>query len=243
MKIYSNIDTKSVTREAGRRLTEQLAKTKKSILLLLSGGSALDVLKSVDVSVIDTRVTIGLVDERYTKDSLKTNFLSLLRHPFFIPALRNGARLIDPTTGYKESIKDEAKRLDRSYKKWMIEHKNGSIICTAGIGLDGHTAGIFPMPDDASGFQKRFIDTQNFVVGYHAGKNVDVPDRVTSTLSFIKKFAHVILYTVGENKRPTLEKLCSTKGGIEETPGRVYRELPPDRVCLFTDQTNLRYAL
>lgn len=243
MKIYSNSDINVVTREAGRRLVEVLRKTKTSILLLLSGGSSLDVLDHVDVSAIDTRVTIGLLDERFTTDVSKTNFWHLLRHPFFIPALRNGARLIDPTTGYKETIKDEADRLDRSYKKWMIEHKNGSIICTAGTGPDGHTAGIFPMLEDERGFEKRFIDTKKFVLGYDTGTNTDVSHRVTSTIPFIKKVEEVILYAVGEKKRRALQKLCLASGRINETPARIYRELAHDRVCLFTDQTDLRYSL
>ena len=243
MKIYSNINTKSVTRKAGVRLTEMLHKIKGAILLLLSGGSSFDILNHVDVSVIDARVTLGLLDERYTSDVSKTNMLSLLRSPFFISALRNGANLIDPTTGYKESIKDVADRLDRSYKKWIIEYKNGSIICTAGIGQDGHTAGIFPLPGNENGFRNLFINTNNLVIGYSAPGPSQASDRVSSTIPFLKKATSVILYAIGVDKRSALERLCDTRGKIEDTPARVYRELDSSRVCLFTDQTTLRYAL
>ncbi|MBI5614004.1 6-phosphogluconolactonase [Candidatus Gottesmanbacteria bacterium] len=243
MNIYSHSDIHQVAENAGRRLSEEASKTKSPLLLLLSGGSSLDVLNHVDVSLIDTQVTIGLVDERFTADMSKTNFWHLVRHPFFIPALRNGARLIDPTTGYKETIKDETDRLDRSYKRWINEHKNGSIIMTAGIGEDGHTAGIFPMPQDEKGFQERFVDTQKFAIGYDAGKNAEVSDRVTCTIPFIQKASCVIVYAVGEKKRTALKKLCSLTGKISETPARLLREMPHEHVCLFTDQTNLRYAL
>jgi 6-phosphogluconolactonase/glucosamine-6-phosphate isomerase/deaminase len=243
MNIFSHADRAVVAREAGRCLTEKLAHTKNPILLLFSGGSALDIVHSLDVCAIDHRVTIGLVDERYTNDPLQTNFLHLLRHPFFIPALRNGASLIDPTTGYKETIKDKANRIDKSYKKWMVEHKNGSVICTAGIGEDGHTAGIFPMDGNENEFTQRFVKTERFVIEYRFPNPVETAQRVTSTIALLRSASCILLYAVGRKKRPALEKLCAAEGRLEETPARIYREFAQDAVCLFTDQLDLQYAL
>ena len=70
------------------------------------------------------------------------------------------------------------------------------------MGVDGHTAGILPMPHDKALFNQLFIDTDAWVVEYR-NDDIDNPfkHRITSTGVFLRDIVDdIVVYEVGSDK-------------------------------------------
>lgn len=223
--------------EATNALLEEGKNDDANILLLLAGGSSLKILPGINIDLISSKTTISSLDERYSLNPSENNMEQIMQTEFFSKARENGANLIDTRVLEGESQEALAERFNKALNDWIIENPKGKIIATVGIGPDGHFAGIMPHPEDPGKFHDLFDkDPSQLAVGYDAtGKN-EFPQRVTTTLSLIRRIGAAVCYVVGENKRDALEKLSSEEGSIESTPARILREIP-GKVFLFTDQT------
>jgi 6-phosphogluconolactonase/glucosamine-6-phosphate isomerase/deaminase len=167
----------------------------KDVLLLLSGGSNLKVLDQIDKAIINSpKVTKFVLDERFSADPQENNSLQ-------IEALGIHIHLTVPKA--TDTLQSFAARFNDDLKLWIKAHPQGKIICTLGMGPDGHIAGIGPMIDDAEAFQKTFFDTDKLVVGY-TGSLVP-PKRVTITPQFLTKNVDTVIGLIlGESKRGAL---------------------------------------
>jgi 6-phosphogluconolactonase/glucosamine-6-phosphate isomerase/deaminase len=90
-----------------------------------------------------------------------------------------------------------------------------------------------PFPENPTLFQRLF-ESDSWVVGYEAGNKNEYPQRVTTTITFLKNIVDTsIVYATGENKKQAIKKIM---GGalIAETPGRVINTMKD--VMFFTDQ-------
>lgn len=125
-------------------------------------------------------------------------------------------------------------RLEASLHGWMAAHPDALVIATMGIGADGHTAGVMPFPEDETYFHKTFLDAERWVVGYDAGTKSPYPDRVTTSLAFLRDIvSSAVVYAVGTDKRSALERILASTGSLAETPARILSEM--SRVDVFTD--------
>ncbi|KKW10869.1 MAG: hypothetical protein UY50_C0025G0041 [Parcubacteria group bacterium GW2011_GWA2_49_9] len=231
-----------------REATDALARIFKEykdipVLFLSSGGSALSLL---DPSILPENVnlTVSVLDEHYVADPNERNFEKLKKTEFFRVATKQPPssqirtppvydyftllRGIDP---YGGTVEEAGKRFDLVLKNWMSENPDGKIVCTVGMGADGHTAGIVPL-SDAALFEKLFNSPETLAVGYKTNYG-PFPERVTSTFSLLKVVSDVILYASGEEKRKIIEAFLGKKQPLNEFPALFLKTLP--QLTFFTD--------
>ncbi len=234
MNITRNTDIKKMQEAAAEALGEALFSARGTpVLLLLSGGSALEILSGIPAAHLGKNLTVGMLDERHDTDVDVNNFLQLEQTEFYRIAKDAGSRLIDSVPKEKESLETFSARIEKEWKRWRKENEDGTIIITEGIGRDGHTAGVMPFPENPGLFEQLFLDDGQWVRGYDAGAKNQYPRRATATLSFLKNEVDLAVVPVaGEEKRPAFRKVISDAGTLAETPARILREMK--EVKIFT---------
>lgn len=174
-------------------------------LFLSSGGSALSLL---DPSILPERpnLTMSVLDEHYVTDATNRNFEKLKNLPFFTAAKERGVTFFDV---YGGTVKEAGKRFDGFLRKWMHKNRNDKIVCTVGIGTDGHTAGIVPFTDESE-FSSLFAQPEKLAVGYSTSHG-PFKERITSTFTLLQKCDTAILYASGKEKESTVQTLITSK--------------------------------
>lgn len=222
--------------DAARALTKLLKKYKDTdVLLLFSGGSSLAIVNYLHPEHLQSKHTFTVFDERYTFEKNESNFSILEGTTFFKHAIERNISFIDPRPLVNESLQKTAKRFDLALKHWHILHREGVVIATIGIGPDGHTAGILPMPENTETFKKLFQDEKMCAVGYTATPQKSPhTQRITTTLTYISRHIHhAIIYASGIQKKEALQKTLRKEIDIPRTPAQILQEIPDAQ--LFTD--------
>ncbi len=222
------IETISPREDAGKALSTLLAKNKdKSILLMLSGGSAFTILDSVPSTALGTNITVTMLDERYSTDPEVNNFAQLEQTNFYKTCAEQGVNYISTKVLAGETLDALRNRFDTALHTWKEQNKDGVVIATMGIGADGHTAGIFPGEHGVD------FDGDAWVVSYSVPKEVNkYTDRVTVTNTFLKKIVDfVIVYTDRDKKQEIVLKLISNDSS-NHLPMNIFRKMKTVR--LFT---------
>lgn len=207
----------------------------KDILLLFSGGSAFALVDNIHPKILSKKHTISVLDERYTFDEGDSNFSILSRTSLFKQAVKNGAQTIDPRPLKDEPLSACAQRFDLALKHWHILHRDGVVLVTMGIGPDGHTSGILPMPEDSNTFSKLFFDEKVCAVGYQAtpDKNPHT-DRITTTATYLQRHVeHATVVATGLPKKGALLSVAENKKSVATMPAMILQKMK--HVDLFTD--------
>ncbi len=230
MKTVVISDKAELIQRAQEELSMLLSKN-QPILLLLSGGSSFDLLENLTIT--NPNITVGILDERYSKDPAVNNFLQLQETPFFKTNKEKFKDIFDTSVQGEETLEEFAHRLDKFLKSWKEKNTDGIVVATLGMGPDGHTSGIMPFPENPVLFEGLFCDPRQCVVSYNAeGKN-KYALRATTTIPFLKDVDYAVGYISGENKREAFERLMAEEGTLAETPSRVLHEMKD--VVVFTD--------
>ena len=224
--------------ESTAALNKLLKETKgKDVLLLLSGGSSLEIANGIDGRSITSSLTVSALDERFTFDEESSNFAALKQTKIWPQLWAVNASTIDPRPKESDTLELAANRYDTLIKKWHEEHVAGIVIVTMGIGADGHIAGVLPFPEDPVLFHALFEDTLKHITGYNASPEKNPhPERITTTLRYLRTHVHhVIAYVAGVEKRSAIDALVTEGKTLAQAPVRVLHELRD--VHLYTDLT------
>lgn len=211
---------------AGEYLTKALREVdEKPVLLMLSGGSSLQMLGHVPQAVLGPRLTITMLDERYGTDTASSNFVQMSDTEFFSRAKEVGTRMMSTRSKEGESLEAATGRFRESVAEWLATHTEGVVVATLGVGRDGHTAGIFPFPESPECFAAQF--EKDLVVGYSLSSGQSAyQDRITVTAAFLRtKVDIAIAYAVGEDKRTAFLKTMAERGSVIETPSRIFHDM------------------
>ena len=214
---------------AGEHISGLISGHAGDVLCLLSGGSALDVVEYIDTEreiddpqtnktqTAECRTIFMMGDERVSGDPMINNSLQLLaRYPWhrvtqcFVPTIP------EPN----ESIEDFALRIETNFEKLFSELHDPLVIALLGIGPDGHTAGIFPLP--AQSFAEVYRDDRTYVPVHVEGLRID--SRASFTPSWL--LAHigaVVGYAAGEGKKMILESLTNETKPLPERPAEILK--------------------
>ena len=233
MEIFRQPDAKSAAAEAGEHLNAFLLANKKSpILLTLSGGSALSILEYVGPAALGENLAISVLDERFSIEPEVNNFLQLQKTDFYKDAFETEASFFGTLPRDGEGPEDLRQRWDKNLKNWREENPNGLIVATLGMGQDGHTAGIFPFPEDADKFQSMFCGG-SWTAAYNAGNKSQYTERITTTVTFLKMVDFGFAFVVGKEKQEIFTRLTSGNVKTVGIPAAVWREIK--NLKIFTD--------
>lgn len=221
------------TAAAGEYLNALLIENKKyPILLMLSAGSALSILDCVGDSAIGENLTISILDERFSLDPKINNFHQLQQTDFYTLAFAAEASFFGTLPRPNDTQDSLAQRWEKNLRNWRKQNPKGVIITTLGMGADGHTFGILPYPENPDEFHQLFQSAE-WVRVYNAGKKNKYPERVTTTLTFLKEFDIALAFVCGSEKKPALDKVIEKKGKINELPALAWHEIK--NIKVFTD--------
>ena len=236
MKVSKSRTREGAISKAIEKLNECLLSAgRKPILLMLSGGSALELLEGIDMRLIGKRVTITVLDERFSKDPAVNNFSQVCETGFYKRAELRGIDYIDTRVHHDMRLYALARKFERDLKRWRKKHPVGSILITQGIGEDGHTAGIMPYPENPKKFERLFEKGNRWIVAYNARKEKnEYPRRVSVNLPFLREQVDCsVVYTTGSAKRRAVRQVLAKRGNLAKIPARVIREMK--EATLFTD--------
>lgn len=229
------VDQENPAKKAGETLNWLLCKYEdRPVLLLVSGGSALNVLEYVSRDILEPSITISVVDERFTTERSDNNFTQLSETEFFDRAVEKNCAFISTEVHKTQTMAELTDQLERHLHSWKTTNPEGIVIVLLGIGEDGHIAGMMPYPENARTFSELFEDKGNWVVGYDAKDKSPYPLRVTTTNAFLKEAVdHAVVYAVGDSKREAIKR-SREAGPTNEVPARILKEI--SSVTLVTDQ-------
>lgn len=205
------------------RMLHALQEDERAVLLFLSGGSALKPLEYVAEDALGGFLTVTMLDERCDPEGEHSNFTALSQSVFFQRAQLCGVQLIDTCVLPSETHHELRARIESDVHAWLLEHPNGFLAATAGVGADGHTAGIMPFPEDPELFVQLFKNEQWFVA-YHTGEKNPIPFRVTATITLLQTLDSVFVFATGAEKQNAIARMQSP-GSLAECPARILPQL------------------
>ncbi len=235
MKIIT--EKEKLEEKAGEALDTMFSERNgKPLLMLLSGGSSLNLLKYVQEDSLGPDVTVGMLDDRYSRDTSINSYALITGQEtgtaFYTKIIESETVLLNSYPEEIDTLETYAEKYELFIKKWMRLYPDGIIRATVGIGPDGHTSGILPHPEAPKKFVELF-NGEKLIVGYDVGNKNPHRFRMTSTFTLMRKFDQVLTFIRGENKKEALQKVIAEEGTLAETPGRIVREL--NTVTIFTD--------
>lgn len=221
----TTVPKQEIAQNTADKISHLIKELKTPILLLLSGGSAFEIYDKIDTSVLSSKITIGMLDERYDFDDTVNNFAQLEKTGFFKKADKQNVEYINTYPTMLETQEELAERFEESLRDWKKENPKGKVIAVVGIGSDGHTSGIMPIPEEKKKFEELF-EQDKWVVGYNTEDKIPFPERVTTTVTFMKnEIDYAIVYVSDEKKKDILKKVLEKDRPIHEIPGRVINEM------------------
>lgn len=214
MKLYT-------TANASHIITERLAElvAKQPVLLLLSGGSAIEV--AIDALGALTkqqklRLSVMVMDERYGAPGHSESNWQKLCAAGLEPVQFTAAPA--PLVGIPIEATTE---LFASEFEDLLDNTKYHV-GLFGMGADGHTAGILP--------GSPAVDALALAIHYQG----DDFERVTLTRRALSHLDEAMLFAVGEEKWPVLQKLLSSEPLSEnEQPSVLLRDMK--ELSVFTD--------
>ncbi len=224
------ITTTQPALEAAAHINTQIDAHTGDTLCFLAGGSALDIYAHINLSS-DTkgRTIFCMGDERWSREVKNNNFLQLC---VSLPDFVKTYRVVDTAVLENETHAAYASRINAEIEKIILRAHNLQIICVLGMGADGHTASIFPIPEER--FQEAYDIDSTYVPVSVASLTID--SRASLTPKFILEQAHhVIGYISGIAKAAKLEQLINEDLNLYEMPAQIFKQ-HKDAV-VFTDIT------
>ncbi len=216
---------------AQRAFLEMLkSATNQPILLLLSGGSSIDLLSDPRLAhALPVNSLLTTLDERL--DVGQSNFDRIKQTTFVRACIaRKDVEVFDARSFAAEnSVTEVARVLDERVYQWMDEYPLAPVMATMGIGLDTHTAGIMPHGDDL-GMAHFFQDPKRLFQGYDAGAKSIHRLRVTATFTLLKKVSRAIVFAT---KEKPIEQVLSSQCNPDHFPARILHQM--NSVQLFTN--------
>lgn len=240
--IFKIAKPEQVQTESAQFCAEYLHHTlqEKSVLLLLSGGSAIPMYQELGEQLVAVQpnlsnLTISLVDERYVEvESPDSNGFQLKEKGIVSLFTAAGATWLPYLSPHPETGEKVATRISQQFAQ--VLDTGAILIMLAGMGDDAHTAGLLPTSDDQTIAQ--LYDSAQLVAYYEVPEDVPNPyrQRLTSTPKLIERVHQVIAYAVGEKKRAAIGRLVAGIEEIAHCPVLALRHSQSD-VIFFTDQS------
>jgi 6-phosphogluconolactonase len=220
MQFYKCGDSDAVAKYIANSISYQL-KNNKKVLWLIAGGSVTKIAALARVRLADSmlgNLAITLTDERFVPQNDSESNWRQLEYSGFKPS---GAKLYPVLNGF--DLEKTTKDYDDTLRQLINEADFK--IALFGMGADGHFAALFPR-------YAQLHDSEKYALGF---TNSPKPpkQRMTMTFAAIQKLDEAVLFAVGDEKKPAIEKL-NQHVSIDEQPAQFLKKLP--KVTIFNDQ-------
>jgi 6-phosphogluconolactonase len=174
----------------------QAIQAKGKATLLLSGGSTPGGVYRLlsEINLDWSKVTVGLVDERYVApDSEFSNHL-LLNNTLFQGKAQNTSfvPMVSDLTDYAKNEQE----IEAAYRIFTEPD-----VVLLGMGPDGHTASVFPN-DPAS---VKALDLQSTRLIFNTNAPAHPTQRITCSAALLSRAQHLLLMLTGEQKLEVFE--------------------------------------
>ena len=229
MNIHTATSSEQAQEQASHKIISTLQEAASPTLLLLSGGSAIGLYDQIAEQIATGKLSdlkIGLIDERYGEPdhshsnqrliNEQSTLLSVAyQHGVEWRGVLHGGSLEDDAMGYQEWLRQQ------------FAHCQSSL-GILGMGVDGHTAGIFPSQSDQ--FKQQFQNPPQLVVGYESGTEHN--QRITLTLPALQQLTNIVLVATGAQKQHVFRESLSDKVELSSAPVKFVASHPQTDIYL-----------
>jgi 6-phosphogluconolactonase len=226
-------DTAQAAREACNRITKTIQdalRDRGAATIALSGGSSpLDAYRLLARETIDwKKVHVYWVDERAVPPTHERSNYGQAKQALLDPAGVPEAN-IHRMRGEASDVAIAAQDYEAELRD-TVKSKLGGLpsidLLVLGIGDDGHTASLFP------GEPTMHI-TDRLCAAVPTKPEREA--RLTLTVPVLENARASVVIVLGKAKHPALERIWSTSGNVDETPGRVIRNFRGS-ICWVIDR-------
>ena len=126
MEIFHAKTRDDAAEAAGEAINEFLKlHEKNNILMLLSGGSALEAADYIDPELIQDNLTLTVMDERFSADPEINNFAQVQNTSFYEFAKTKDINFIGTLPRPGETLSQISQRFEKALKAWRQENPFG----------------------------------------------------------------------------------------------------------------------
>jgi 6-phosphogluconolactonase len=192
----------------------------EKVFWLLTGGSAISVAAAVSKQLTNLsldHLTVSLTDERFGEVGFAdSNWQQLKVAGFSLPGAKLepvliGKDLPQTITHYDQILRSNLEKADFS-------------IGLFGIGPDGHIAALYP-------HFPQLNEVKSFATSFNNSPKPP-PLRTTMTIPAITQLHEAVVYAMGKEKWPQIEKLAQNLP-VDEQPAQVLKALP--KLTVYND--------
>ncbi len=190
-------------------VSEDIIKFGKAKILLSGGSTPGGLYRKLSSTQLDwSKVIVGLVDERFVKNSSDFSNEKLVKTCFLINEAKNATFI--PMIF---SADNEALNLLRTNESYAVF--NDASVIILGMGEDGHTASLFPNDSDS----KKAMDSEQNIFFTNSPSNPT--RRITCTPKLLLSSKNIFLMLTGENKKEVLFSAAKNKLPISHFIGSI----------------------
>ena len=180
-------------------ISEDILKLGKAKILLSGGSTPTGLYRKLSSTQLDwSKVIVGLVDERFVKNSSDFSNEKLVKTCFLINEAKNATFI--PMIF---SADNEALNLLKTNESYTIF--NDASVIILGMGEDGHTASLFPNDSDSN----KAMDSEQNIFFTNSPSNPT--RRITCTPKLLLSSKNIFLMLTGENKKEVLFSAAKNK--------------------------------
>lgn len=234
-----SLETASAAEQAAQYISQQLIQyLHQPTLLLLSGGSAIAMYKTCFTLLYQhnqqfANLIVSLVDERYLPKGHPDSNETQLSEAGVLQVIESiGGTFLPYLTDQQRSGETLADNMSQLFSGLISQ--GTKIMMLAGIGEDGHTAGIIPTQDP--NIIEHILYSENTVEYYQLPDDATNPFRfrLTTTPLFFSQVDHIIAYSTGEKKKTALTAFVTAQDPTVTLPSS-YLRTSKNPVILLTD--------
>jgi 6-phosphogluconolactonase len=197
--------------EIAAKLTQAITTENKATLLVSGGSTPVNLYQKLSEHNIDwSKITIGLVDERYVPNTSNYSNEKLVKTNLMVNHAASAAFL--PMVGDENDIKNNIQKVDSDYAVFV-----NPTVAILGMGADGHTASLFPN-DEASENNLRSKEIKPYVIQTKAPSEPKI--RITCSKNLLLSAANIYLMIIGEDKLAVLKESKEKQYPIAEFTGK-----------------------
>ena len=190
-------------------ISEDILKLGKAKILLSGGSTPSGLYRKLSSTQLDwSKVIVGLVDERFVKNSSDFSNEKLVKTCFLINEAKNATFI--PMIF---SADNEVLNLLRTNESYAVF--NDASVIILGMGEDGHTASLFPNDSDST----RAMDSGQNIFFTNSPSNPT--RRITCTPKLLLSSKNIFLMLTGENKKEVLFSAAKNKLPISHFIGSI----------------------